>query len=233
MSHSLGFHSADDVTIDCWWRHNNQTISNSLDIDFIHGDIHGRSCKKWWLHIVTSDQTHIDFLKNIHKCTKKCSGKEIKWQCQFHILFRQHACRRNWSRNEIGAHDKHASVFMDYIWLEIKQTQAQFALADTYQTLRFWVPIYVDKIKPYTEYCVQDFTSTELYMHGSGQCFVIKYENGRCMLTLTLRNLIGIVNGSKLKPHPECIVFYTSGNCVIIIEAFLYSQFSSNYLIDK
>ena len=23
-----------------------QVISNSLDIDFIHGDIHGRSCKK-------------------------------------------------------------------------------------------------------------------------------------------------------------------------------------------
>ena len=48
----------------CWWRHNRlamtwqwpdncdantwQVISNSLDIDFIHGDIHGRSCKKAW-----------------------------------------------------------------------------------------------------------------------------------------------------------------------------------------
>ena len=46
----------------CWWRHNWlammsqwqdkcdantwQVISNSLEIDFIHGDIHGRSCKK-------------------------------------------------------------------------------------------------------------------------------------------------------------------------------------------
>ena len=46
----------------CWWRHNRLlmtsqwpdncdaitwiVISNSLDIDFIHGDIHGRSCKK-------------------------------------------------------------------------------------------------------------------------------------------------------------------------------------------
>ena len=46
----------------CWWCHNRlamtpqwpdncdantwQVISNSLDIDFIHGDIHGRSCKK-------------------------------------------------------------------------------------------------------------------------------------------------------------------------------------------
>ena len=46
----------------CWWRHNGlamtsqwpgkcdvntcQVISNLLYIDFIHGDIHGRSCKK-------------------------------------------------------------------------------------------------------------------------------------------------------------------------------------------
>ena len=46
----------------CWWRHNRllmtsllpdncdattwQVISNSLDIDFIHGDIHDRSCKE-------------------------------------------------------------------------------------------------------------------------------------------------------------------------------------------
>ena len=47
----------------CWWRHQNRllmtsqwpgncgaitwiVITNSLDIDFIHGDIHGRSCKK-------------------------------------------------------------------------------------------------------------------------------------------------------------------------------------------
>ena len=48
----------------CWWRHNRlvmtskwpdncdantwQVISNSLDIDFIHGDIHDQSCKKMW-----------------------------------------------------------------------------------------------------------------------------------------------------------------------------------------
>ena len=47
----------------CCWRHNRLlmmsqwqdncdaitwiVISKSLDIDFIHGDIHGRSCKKW------------------------------------------------------------------------------------------------------------------------------------------------------------------------------------------
>ena len=51
-----------------WWRHNlllitSQwpdncnaitwiAISNSLDIDFIHGDIHGPSCKKCSLHIL-------------------------------------------------------------------------------------------------------------------------------------------------------------------------------------
>ena len=26
VPHSLGFRSADDVTIDCWWRHTDQTI---------------------------------------------------------------------------------------------------------------------------------------------------------------------------------------------------------------
>ena len=44
----------------CWWRHNRLPmtsqlndavtwimISNSLNIDFIHGDIHGRSCKNY------------------------------------------------------------------------------------------------------------------------------------------------------------------------------------------
>ena len=56
----------------CWWRHNWlamtsqwpdncdantwQVISNSLDIDFIHGDIHGRWCKKL-IYIFFSD-TH-------------------------------------------------------------------------------------------------------------------------------------------------------------------------------
>ena len=54
----------------CWWRHiplpktsqwpDNydantwQVISNSLDIDFIHGDIHGRSCKKRVYEISTN-----------------------------------------------------------------------------------------------------------------------------------------------------------------------------------
>ena len=55
-----GFRSAADVTIDCWWRQNDQTIaitrivvSNSFDIDFIHGDIHGRSCKILEKHMHT------------------------------------------------------------------------------------------------------------------------------------------------------------------------------------
>ena len=58
--HSLALRSAGDVTIDWRWRHNDQTIvtttwqmiSNSLDIDFIHGDIHGRSCKNIQCDIV-------------------------------------------------------------------------------------------------------------------------------------------------------------------------------------
>ena len=38
---------ADDVTMTrhLWHDHVNNDIYNSLDIDFIHGDIHGRSCK--------------------------------------------------------------------------------------------------------------------------------------------------------------------------------------------
>ena len=47
VSRSSWPHSADDVTVDYWRRHNNcdactwKVISNSLDIDFIHGNIHG------------------------------------------------------------------------------------------------------------------------------------------------------------------------------------------------
>ena len=61
VSHSLGFRSADDdVTIDCWWRH------YSLNIDLIHGDIHGRSCKKWTsplLNILTQSILDIRYNK--------------------------------------------------------------------------------------------------------------------------------------------------------------------------
>ena len=60
ICHWLCLHSADDFTIYCWWRHNAITqpdnlnvstwkvISNLLDIDFIHSDIPGWSCKKSW-----------------------------------------------------------------------------------------------------------------------------------------------------------------------------------------
>ena len=62
ISHSLGLHSVDDVTIDCWWHHKYITwchncgfntwkvTSNSMDITFIHGHIHRRSCKRHWLY---------------------------------------------------------------------------------------------------------------------------------------------------------------------------------------
>ena len=66
MSHSLSLRSADDVTIGCLWCRNDncdaiswKVISKTLDIDFVHGDIHGRPCKKydiwevygqnWWI----------------------------------------------------------------------------------------------------------------------------------------------------------------------------------------
>ena len=49
-------------------------ISNSLDIDFIHGDIHGRSCKK--THI------HFDIMLLIYNRQMPCSSsgqKTISW----------------------------------------------------------------------------------------------------------------------------------------------------------
>ena len=50
--YSLCFRRADDVTIDYTMRYNRdvgkgKVISNSLDIDFIHGDIHGRLFEIW------------------------------------------------------------------------------------------------------------------------------------------------------------------------------------------
>ena len=66
----------------CWWRHNRLlmtsqwpdncdvitwiVISNLLDIDFIHGDIHGRSCKKWLFAIWVQVRT----ICNIFSCWK-------------------------------------------------------------------------------------------------------------------------------------------------------------------
>ena len=60
----------------CWWRHNRLlmtsqwpgncdaitwiVISNSLDIDFIHGDIHGRSCKKFSLNSSVQERIYND-----------------------------------------------------------------------------------------------------------------------------------------------------------------------------
>ena len=52
VSHLLGFRPADDeLLVTSQWPDNYDAItwmviSNSLIVDFIHGDIHGRSCKK-------------------------------------------------------------------------------------------------------------------------------------------------------------------------------------------
>ena len=63
----------------CWWRHNRlamtsqwpdncdaitwMVISNELGVDFIHGDIHDRSCKKVWYFI----QVWVPFLSKYCK----------------------------------------------------------------------------------------------------------------------------------------------------------------------
>ena len=72
----------------CWWRHNRVlmtsqwpdncdaitwiVISNSLDIDFIHGDIHGRSCKK--LRIQCVDIFACNYLFHFILCNKRHSA---------------------------------------------------------------------------------------------------------------------------------------------------------------
>ena len=90
----------------CWWRHNRllmmsqlhdncdattwQVISNSLDIDFMHVDIHGRSCKKLPLSQWSDDTMKITMIiKSCKKSSIKCDGnwnvEDIKycslWYC--------------------------------------------------------------------------------------------------------------------------------------------------------
>ena len=69
MSHLFGLGSADDVTIDYWWRSqwpDNcdmnvwKVITNLLHIDFIHSNIHSQSCKKeTWLMRLISPEGHM------------------------------------------------------------------------------------------------------------------------------------------------------------------------------
>ena len=49
----------DDVTLN-WqlWRDHVKMIANSSDIDFIHCDLHGRSCKKWTYVFIHAAYTH-------------------------------------------------------------------------------------------------------------------------------------------------------------------------------
>ena len=43
-------------------------ISNSLDVDFIHGDVHGRSCKNKWCMIYMEESiTNITTKVNIYQ----------------------------------------------------------------------------------------------------------------------------------------------------------------------
>ena len=88
----------------CWWRHNGlamtsqwpdncdtntwQVISNSLDIDFIHGDIHGRSCKNWLLCFNWSDHIIQDgrwYCKNF-----RGASSTVNWRDSVRLIDLQH-----------------------------------------------------------------------------------------------------------------------------------------------
>ena len=95
----------------CWWHHNRLLmtsqwpdycdaitwimISNSLDIDFIHGDIHGRSCKKGKVF------TKIMFMMlnspRIH-WVRSATQMEVKWIFRillvFYIRNQKRSCNR-------------------------------------------------------------------------------------------------------------------------------------------
>ena len=79
----------------CWWRHNRlamtsqwsdncdantwQVISNSLDIDFIHGDIHGRSCKKIG-YSMSVDVIAKDLKTSpLFQTEKNCWSEQVPW----------------------------------------------------------------------------------------------------------------------------------------------------------
>ena len=106
----------------CWWRHNRLlmtsqwpdncdaitwiVISNSLDIDFIHGDIHDRSCKKMSYTSLMPDRSEVPYIRIItiipiyrlvsvfcdHRETftihKRCKWypETQQWTCNVHLL---------------------------------------------------------------------------------------------------------------------------------------------------
>ena len=81
----------------CWWRHNRlaitpqwpddcdantwQMIYNSFDIDFIHGDIHGRSCK------------NVSYTVEIHEAIKIIPNVFQTYTCIFQYSVKIECCR--------------------------------------------------------------------------------------------------------------------------------------------
>ena len=56
---------ADDITMTRQlWHDPFMSVPNSLDIDFIHGDIHGRSCKEVWCFTIDCWATQKQNKKN-------------------------------------------------------------------------------------------------------------------------------------------------------------------------
>ena len=85
MSHSFCVRSVGEGIIYCWCRHNvimwrdscetstRKAISNSLNINFINGDIHGRSCKKYNISsILLSAKSCVDAITHATKWHHIC-----------------------------------------------------------------------------------------------------------------------------------------------------------------
>ena len=94
----------------CWKRHNRlamasqwpdncdantwQVISNSLDIDFIHGDIHGRSCKK----MVYSMMANMAFEKTLYRNGNSITNRPYNFHARqkaityIYIHWRKYLC---------------------------------------------------------------------------------------------------------------------------------------------
>ena len=82
----------------CWWRHNQLLmtsqwpdncdaitwimISNSLDVDFIHRNIHGRSCKKTYLPLGYYISSNSHYLKNLN-----CSASYTTHLCDMFVFY--------------------------------------------------------------------------------------------------------------------------------------------------
>ena len=66
---SLGLRAADDVT----WK----AISNEFDIDFIHGDIHGWSCKNVYFIIQQTHPSKCREPRQLQLCNMMRDGKSF------------------------------------------------------------------------------------------------------------------------------------------------------------